>query len=171
MLMPERLESHLDQNHVAYSLILHRPTYSAQVSASVMHVPGKEVAKTVALCAGKKALLAVLPASYRINFEKLSAIVGEKAMLMEEQKCSDLFPDCEVGAVPPFGELYDVPVYMDQALADDPEIVFGAGTLSESLRIGNVDFVRLVRPKICSFAEEAWSISKPRRAQAQGAHT
>ncbi len=154
MLMPERLESHLEQHHIAYSLILHVRAHSAQAAASIMHIPGKEVAKTVALCAGEKTLLAVLPASYHINFEKLSAIAGEKVQLMEEQECNEFFPDCEAGATPPFGELYDVPVYMDQALADDPEIVFGAGTLSESIRMGNADFVRLVEPKICSFAEK-----------------
>lgn len=165
MLMPERLESHLGHNHIAYSLILHARAHSAQVAASIMHIPGKEVAKTVAVCAGDRVLLAVLPASYHINFEKLSAITGEKVQLMEEQKCREMFPDCEGGAIPPFGELYDVPVYMDQALADDPDIVFGAGTLSESLRIGNVDFIHLVKPKICSFAEKDWSSSKLLRTQ------
>ncbi len=163
MLMPERLESHLSHNHIVYSLILHARARSAQAAASIMHIPGSEVAKAVALCAGEQVLLAVLPASYHINFGKLSAIVGRKVQLMEEQKCREIFPDCEDGAIPPFGELYDVPVYMDQALADDPEIVFGAGTLSESLRIGNLDFVRLVKPKICSFAERTWGTSKVAR--------
>lgn len=160
MLMPERLESHLSHNHIVYSLILHARARSAQVAASIMHVPGSQVAKAVALCAGEQVLLAVLPASHHINFEKLSAVVGKKVQLMEEEKCRELFPDCEDGAIPPFGELYDVPVYMDQALADDPESVFGGGTLSESLRIGNLDFIRLVKPRICSFADRTWGISK-----------
>jgi Ala-tRNA(Pro) deacylase len=168
MLMPERLESHLDQNHISYSLILHVPTHSAQVAASLMHFPGKEVAKTVALCAGEKVLLAVLPASYHINFEKLSTVVGDHVQLLEQEKCNELFPDCETGAIPPFGELYGVPVYLDDALAEDVEIVFGTGTLSESVRMGNGDFVRLAKPKICSFAEKAWSAFRLREAQAQG---
>lgn len=159
MLMPERLESHLHQNHIAYSLILHVPTHSAQVAASLMHFPGKEVAKTVALCAGEKVLLAVLPASYHINFEKLSAMAGDRVQLLEQEKCNEAFPDCEAGAIPPFGELYGVPVFLDEALAEDAEIVFGAGTLSESVRMGSADFVRLVKPKVCSFAERAWSAS------------
>lgn len=157
MLMPERLESHLAQNHIAYSLILHVPTHSAQVAASLMHFPGKEVAKTVALCAGEKVLLAVLPASYHINFEKLSSMVGDRVQLLEQEKCNEAFPDCEAGAIPPFGELYGVPVFLDDTLAEDAEIVFGAGTLSESVRMGSADFVRLVKPKVCSFAERAWS--------------
>jgi Ala-tRNA(Pro) deacylase len=168
MLMPERLESHLDQNHISYSLILHVPTHSAQVAASLMHFPGKEVAKTVALCVGEKVLLAVLPASYHVNFEKLSAVVGDQVQLLEQEKCNEAFPDCEAGAIPPFGELHGVPVFLDEALAEDVEIVFGAGTLSENVRMGKRDFVRLVKPKICSFAEKAWSASRLREAQAQG---
>ncbi|MFI5058293.1 MAG: aminoacyl-tRNA deacylase [Candidatus Acidiferrales bacterium] len=73
-------------------------------------------------------------------------------------------PDCEAGAIPPFGELYGVPVYLDEALAEDVEIIFGTGTLSESVRMGNGDFVRLVKPKVCSFAERAWGGSKRRVA-------
>ena len=167
MLMPERLELHLAQNGIVYSLILHRAAHSAQVAASLMHVPGREVAKTVALCAGEKPLLAVLPASYHVNFEKLSAIVGEKVQMMEEQRFEELFPDCETGAIPPFGELYGMPVYMDQALADGPAIVFGTGTTSENVRIGNADFVRLVRPKVCPFAEKNKSVSKQRLARSR----
>jgi Ala-tRNA(Pro) deacylase len=169
MLMPERLESHFDRNHVSYSLILHAPTHSAQVAASFMHFPGKEVAKTVALCAGEKVFLAILPASYHINFERLSAIVGDSVQLLEEERCDEMFPDCETGAIPPFGELYDVPAFLDDALAEDAEIVFGAGTLCESVRMSSADFVRLVKPKICSFAEKAGSGFALREAHAEGA--
>jgi Ala-tRNA(Pro) deacylase len=166
MLMPERLESHLDQHDTTYSLILHAPTHSAQVAASFMHFPGKEVAKTVALCAGEKVLLAILPASYHINLEKLSAIVGGRVQLLEQERCNEMFPDCETGAIPPFGELYDVPVFLDEALAEDAEIVFSAGTLSESVRMSSADFVRLVKPRICSFAEKVWTASTWHEAHA-----
>ena len=169
MVMPKRLESHLNQNEIPYSLILHRPTFSAQVAASLMHVPGKEMGKTVALRAGEKVLLAILPASYHVNFDRLSAIVGDRVQLLEPEKCNETFPDCEAGAIPPFGELYDVLVYLDEALAEDAEIVLGAGTLSESLRMGNGDFIRLVKPQICSFAEKAWSASTLREGLARGA--
>jgi Ala-tRNA(Pro) deacylase len=168
MLMPERLESHLEQNHVTYSLILHEPTPSAQVAASLMHLPGKTVAKSVALCAGERVLLAVLPASCRINFEKLSAIVGQRVQLLEQEKCNEEFPDCETGAIPPFGELYGVPVILDAALAEDREIVFSAGTLSESVRMAKSDFVRLVRPTICSFAEKALGCCQVARSAGLG---
>jgi len=154
MLMPQRLESHLNVNHIPYSLIFHPPADSAQAAASAMHQPGKEVAKAVALQAGNREILAVLPASYRINLEKLSVIVGAKVTLMDEEQFSELFPDCERGVIPAFGELYGVPVYLDEALAEDPEIILSAGTYCDCVRLGNVDFVHLAEPQVCSFAEK-----------------
>lgn len=154
MLMPQRLESHLHRKQVPYSMIFHTPTDSAQMSASVMHLSGKEVAKAVALRAGEGAILAVLPASHRINFEKLSGVLGRRAQLMNEEEFSELFPDCERGVIPPFGELYGVPVYLDEALAEDPEIILSAGTHCDSVRLGNVDFMHLAEPQVCSFAEK-----------------
>ncbi|MBZ5659356.1 MAG: YbaK/EbsC family protein [Acidobacteriia bacterium] len=152
MTMPSRLKAHLEQAHVSYTRIPHIPARSSQYAASLLHVPGREVAKTVALRAGKQVVLAVLPASYRVDLEKLAGLVGAPVQLIGEEECSELFPDCQSGAVPPFGELYGLPVYLDEALAEDPEIVFSAGTLSDGIRMGNADFVHLVKPRICSFA-------------------
>ncbi|MBZ5699890.1 MAG: Hsp20 family protein [Acidobacteriia bacterium] len=152
--MPSRLKSHLDQAKISYSQISHALTYSAQDAASIMHVPGKEVAKTVMLRTGEKTLLAVLPASFQINMNKLASIVGSGVRLATEAECNTLFPDCEPGAVPPFGELYGLPVYLDESLAEDPEIVFSVGTHSDAIRMGSADFVHLAKPKICSFADE-----------------
>jgi len=153
MTMPVRLKAHLDQIHVSYEPVFHAPTYSSEYTASVLRVPGKEVAKTVVLRAGEKMLLAVLPAPYHINLKKLAAVVGDSVQLVEQQECNKLFPDCEPGAVPPFGELYGLPVYLDESLAEDPEILFSAGTRCDAIRMGNLDFVRLAKPRICSFAE------------------
>ena len=154
MLMPRRLESHLNRKQIPYSMIFHSPADSAQVAASAMHLPGKDVAKAVALQAGGREILAVLPASHRINFEKLSAIVGAPVRLMDEEAFSEVFPDCERGVISPFGELYGVPVYLDEALAEDPEIILSAGTHSDCVRMGSVDFVQLAEPRVCSFAEK-----------------
>ena len=154
MLMPRRLESHLDVKHIPYSMIFHAPADSAQMAASAMHLPGKAVAKAIALRAGTREILAVLPASHRINFEKLSAIAGAEVRLLDEETFSELFPDCERGVISPFGELYGVPVYLDEALAEDPEIVLSAGTHCDCVRMGSVDFVQLAEPQICSFAEQ-----------------
>ena len=155
MSISTRLKSVLETNHIEYSPISHVPTYSAQFAAAVMHAPGKDVAKTVVLRSGKTNLIALLPAPWHINLQKLGAVVGAPVGIVEEQECNKLFPDCEPGAVPPFGELYGLPVYMEAALAADPEIILSAGTHSDAIRILSADFIRLVKPKICSFAERA----------------
>lgn len=152
MTMPARLKAHLDQTHVSYEPVFHIPTYSAQSIASALHVPGKEVAKTVVVQAGGDTLLAVLPAPYHINLKKLAAVVRAPVRLLEEQEYYKLFPDCEPGEISPFGELYGLPVYLDEALSEDPEILFSTGTHCDAIRMGNLDFVRLAKPRICSFA-------------------
>jgi Ala-tRNA(Pro) deacylase len=154
MTIPARLTAHLEQSHAAYFPIHHTPARSSQYTASLLHVPGKHVAKTVALRAGEQILLAVLPASYHVNVEKLGAAVGGPVKLIDEEECYQLFPDCQPGAIPPFGELYGFPVYLDAALAQVREIIFSAGTLSDAIRMGNTDFVYMVKPRICSFADE-----------------
>src|SRR5437879_11742519 len=104
MLMPRRLESHLNVKHVPYSMIFHAPTNRAQMAARAMHLPGREVAKAVALEAGDRKLLAVLPASYRINCQKLSAIVGGKVQLMDDDTFTEVLPACGRGVVSACGE-------------------------------------------------------------------
>jgi Ala-tRNA(Pro) deacylase len=153
-MIPPRLKAHLESARVSYAAVTHVPARSAQYAAAVLHVSGKEVAKTVALRSGKQVLLAVLPASYHVNLGKLAAAVGAPVELLSERECYKLFPDCQPGAIPPFGELYGLPVYLDEALAEDPEITFGAGTLSDCIRMGNADFVHLAKPRICSFADK-----------------
>jgi Ala-tRNA(Pro) deacylase len=155
MSMPARLESHLSKHHIVYGRVFHPPIHGAQRTAAVMHYAGKEVAKTIALRTGHKTFLAVLPASHHINLQRLGAIVGGRVHMLDERRSSELFPDCEVGALPPFGELYGLPVYMDQALVENSEIIFCAGKLSEGIRMGNVEFMHLVKPKVGEFAEKS----------------
>ena len=154
MSIPVHLKEHLEKAHASYSPVAHIPARSSQYAASLLHIPGKEVAKTVVLRAGSQVLLAVLPASHHVNLKNLAGIVGTPVELIEEQECYRLFPDCQHGAVPPFGELYGLSVYMDKTLADSPEIIFSAGTLTEGIRMGYADFVHLAKPWICSFAEK-----------------
>ena len=160
MTMPARLKAHLKERHISFTQIPHAPARSSQYAASLLHVPGKEVAKTVALRAGKQVLLAVLPSSYHINMEKLAGVLRAAVTPIDEQECYQLVPDCEHGAVPPFGELYGLPVYLDETLAGAPEIIFSAGTLSEGIRMGNADFVHLVKPRVCSFADSGEATRK-----------
>ena len=154
MTMPVRLKEHLEKSGASYSMVSHMPARSSQYAAALLHISGKQVAKTVVLRAAERVLLAVLPASCHINMEKLGQIVGAPVKLVEERECNKLFPDCQPGAIPPFGELYGLPIYLDGSLAEDPEIVFSAGNLSDGIRMGNLDFVHLARPKVCAFAEE-----------------
>lgn len=137
---------------VPYSMIQHTPTYSSQKTAAAMHVPGKEMAKAVLLEGDGNTYLAVLPASYHVDLERFGKVAGEPVRLAGEEKIRELFPDCELGAIPPFGRLYGVPVYVDVWLALDREIVFPAGSHSNAVRMSYEDFESLARPEVCSFA-------------------
>ncbi len=154
MTIPRRLRQHLDEAHISYEPIFHLAARSSEHIAATLHIPGIEMAKAVVLLAGEKPVLAVLPSSYHINLNRLAAVIGIPVRLADKAECQALFPDCEQDAVPPFGELYGLSVYLDQALADEPEMVFSAGTLWNAVRMGNLDFVRLTKPRICSFAEK-----------------
>ena len=101
---------------------------------------------------GEQTILAVLPGARHVKLEKLAAAVGKPVRLATELEFVDLFPDCELGAMPPFGALYNLPVYMDEALAKDKEVIFNAGTHHDAVRVSYEDFVRLAKPKICAFA-------------------
>lgn len=155
MSMSARLKALLDREHVLYTLMSHSPAYTAQSAAATLHVPGKELAKTVVVRAGDDTLLAVLPASYHVNLKLLAATAGKAVRLATEEEFISLFPDCEPGAMPPFGEIYGLPVYVDKVLTEDEEIVFHAGTHRDAIRMRYDDFSRLAKPWVCSFAEKA----------------
>jgi Ala-tRNA(Pro) deacylase len=152
MSVSTRLKTLLDENHVPYCELPHLTTYTAQGAAATMKVSGKELAKTVVLRAGDDTVLAVLPAPFHASLQKLSDTLGKPVRLATEQEFGSLFPDCELGAMPPFGELYNLPVYVEESLAADEEIVFNAGTHHDAIRMRYADFARLVHPIVCSFA-------------------
>lgn len=152
-----RLRHALALYRLPYSMIQHRPTYSSQKTAAAMHVPGKELAKAVLLEGNGNTYLAVLPASHHVDLDRFSAMAGEPVHLASEEKIRELFPDCELGAIPPFGRLYGVPVYVDVWLALDREIVFPAGSHSNAVRMAYQDFESLARPEVCSFAAKEGS--------------
>ena len=154
MTMSARLKSYLDENCVQYTLMSHSPAYTAQAAAATLHVPGKELAKTVVLRAGDDTVLAVLPASYHVNLKKLGALVGKTLRLASEKEFADLFPDCELGAMSPFGNLYNLHVFADESLAADEEIVFNAGTHRDAIRMGYDEFVQVVKPQVAAFADK-----------------
>ena len=150
-----RLADLLEAEGVEYEVIHHKTDYTALQAAQDTETPGWEFAKTVVLEAGGESVLAVLPAPARIDREKLGAVVGKGvALLADESRMRELFPDCDVGAEPPFGTLYDLPVYVDTHLADDEYITFNAGTHEEAVRMRYSDFERLARPTVCAIVAD-----------------
>lgn len=149
-----KLLQYLDENHIPYQIIHHSKAYTAQQTASVAHIPGRELAKTVIIKAGDKLSMVVLPASYKLDFDLLADSLGVKRVtLAAEREFKDIFDGCETGAMPPFGNLYGMDVYFAESLIDDEEIVFNSGNHTELIRLGIDDFDRLVHPKVlnCSY--------------------
>ncbi len=148
--MPAKaLKEFLDKQKIAYEVIPHARAYTAQETAASAHVPGRDLAKTVmARVEGRMAML-VLPAQYRVDFRVLCDLIGtDDVELATEKEFRTLFPDCEPGAMPPFGNLYDMDVYVAEQLAQEKAIAFNAGTHTELIRMAYTDFERLVSPKI-----------------------
>lgn len=149
-----RLKDYLDENKIKYVKITHSSAYTAQEIAASTHIPGKELAKTVIVRVNDGFAMVVLPASRRINFDQLKDVIGNNEIrLAEEDEFKGLFPDCEVGAMPPFGNLYNLPVYVASALTEDKEIAFNAGTHTDVIKISYSDFEKLVKPTVGTFSE------------------
>jgi Ala-tRNA(Pro) deacylase len=149
----ERMEQYLRENGVGFEVMTHSQAFTMQEVAAALHVPGNQVAKVVVVHADQKMAMLVLPAPYRMNVDKVRALVGaKKVRLAEENEFAELFPDCATGAMPPFGNLYDVPVYVDQSMAEEESIVFRIGTHRETMKIAYDDFRRLVQPTVGDFA-------------------
>jgi Ala-tRNA(Pro) deacylase len=149
MPIPRSVEKFLGDQHVAYSVLHHRPAYTAQEEASVAHVPGWQWAKTVACLADKRPILAVVPAPCLVDFDRLREIAGAKDIrLASEREFGSLYPDCELGAMPPLGPLYGQQVFIDRTLATDGDIVFDAGSHSDAVKVKYDDFARAVRPTV-----------------------
>ncbi|GIV46117.1 MAG: deacylase [Ignavibacterium sp.] len=151
-----RLRSYLDENNIKYITIKHSPAFTAQEIAAVTHIPGKNLAKVVMINVKGKLAMAVLPASYKVNVEELKEQLGTDAVkLAHEKEFMNLFPDCEVGAMPPFGNLYGMDVYVAKALTEDEYIYFNSCTHTELIQMQYKDFEKLVQPKVLEFAHPA----------------
>jgi len=148
-----KIRGFLDEHHVKYVVISHSKAYTAQGIAAIAHIPGQELAKTVIVKLDGALAMAVLPASFQVDLLALKKVVGVKdAALASEREFKQHFPDCETGAMPPFGNLYGIPVYVDEALTRDREIAFNAGTHLELIRMAYADFERLVMPIVLAFS-------------------
>ena len=149
----KKLKDFLDSNNIKYVTLSHSPAYTAQQIAASAHIPGKELAKTVMVKIDGKMAMAVLPASYKVNFNLLKKTAGAKKVeLASEDEFKDMFPECEVGAMPPFGNLYGMEVFVAKSLAEDEEIAFNAGSHTELIRLAYNDFEKLVKPKVVKFS-------------------
>lgn len=152
--MPLRVLSRfLDEHGIKYVTIRHSRAFTTQQIAASAHIPGKEIAKTIIVRLDGKMAMAVVPGSMRVDLERLREIAGAKEIeLASELEFSRMFPECETGAMPPFGNLYGMPVFVAESLRKDQEIAFNAGSHTELLKLAYDDFESLVQPRIGKFA-------------------
>ncbi len=147
------LKNFLDESHVRYETITHSPAFTAQEVAESTHITGKALAKTVMVVIDGAPAMAVLPANQKVELDDLCECAEtDDVQLAREEEFKICFPDCEPGAMPPFGNLYDMSVYVSPDLAEEAEIAFSAGTHADVIRMGFHDFERLVSPHVLRFS-------------------
>ena len=145
----QQLKEFLDQANVEYMCLSHPPAYTAQELAHHVKIAGDRIVKTVIIELDGKMAMLVMPATWRIRWDRLSRILDTDFVdLADEQEFQDRFPDCEVGAMPPFGNLFGMTVYCAESLTEQPELAFAAGSHSESLHMKTDDFLELVQPMV-----------------------
>jgi len=155
----KKLIDYLDDHKVKYISIKHSPAVTAQEIAASVHMPGKEMAKTVMIKVDGKIAMAVLPATEHVDIELLKALTCcENVELAREQEFMDFFPECETGAMPPFGNLYGLDVYVEKNLAQDKLICFNAGSHTEMVRMSYRDYENLVNPQRATFSADHYRI-------------
>jgi Ala-tRNA(Pro) deacylase len=156
MAVVERLRRFLDEQGVSYEVTVHPERYTAQEVAAASHVSGRALAKTVMVKTGGGFAMAVLPAACRMSVQRVRDLLGDPgAAIAGEGEFRDLFADCEAGAMPPFGNLYGIPVYVDDELAVRERITFEAGTHHEVITMRYADFARVVQPRQAEFCAHA----------------
>lgn len=151
----KKLEEFLDSNNIKYVTMSHSPAYTAQEVAASAHIPGKQLVKTVMVKVNGEIAMAVLPASHKVDFDLLKEAIGaSKVELASEQEFTDKFSECEVGAMPPFGNLYGMEVFVTESLAEEGEIAFNSGSHTELIRMSYKDFEVLVKPRTVKFSSK-----------------
>ena len=149
----QKLKTFLDTNHTKYTSLVHSPAYTAQEVAASAHITGREMAKTVIVKIDDKFAMAVLPSNRKVVLQDLRDIAGtDHVTFATEDEFKRLFPDCEVGAMPPFGNLYGMDVFVAPSLEQNEEIAFNAGSHREVIKMGFADFSELVKPAVLDFA-------------------
>lgn len=147
----ERLRRFLEENHVKFVVISHSRAYTAHEIAASAHIPGKELAKTVMVKVDGELAMVVLPGPDKVSIRRLQQVAGsEDVRLATESEFASVFPSCELGAMPPFGNLWGLDVYVDERLAEDEHIAFNAGSHTELVRLPYAEFERLVEPRVAN---------------------
>lgn len=147
------IRDYLDREKVNYSVISHSPAFTAQEIAAASHISGRDLAKTVIVRIDGELAMAVLPANCHVDLDQLRYLThSERVDLATEGEFRDRFPNCETGAMPPFGNLYAMEVFVAEELAEEETIAFNAGSHTELVQMAYRDFARLVRPRVLEFA-------------------
>ena len=152
MRIPKQLIECLKENKVSYEILRHPEAVTAQRIAQAEHVKGRHHAKVVMVKSGDQHLMMVLPADHHIDLEKVEKAIGKPVSMGKEQEFKSLFPDCAIGAMPPLGNLYGVPTYVDRDLAKQDYIVFEAGTHTDAIKISYGDYEKIVKAKVNDLA-------------------
>jgi len=148
------VQSYLDEMGVSYRLSQHPTAYTAQDLASVEHVPGRQVIKPVVVKADGRFVMCALPASYQVDLTALREQLQAKELcLADEQKLNELFPDCELGAEPPIGRMYNMPTLMDESLVADARVTFQAGTHRDAITMSLTEYRRVAQPEMGYFGK------------------
>lgn len=154
MKIPKQLIDCLNENKAGYEILQHPEAVTAQRIAEVEHVKGRHHAKVVMVKSEGKHVMTVLPADHQIDLEKVEKALGQTASLDTEQEFKSLFPDCVVGAMPPFGNLYGLPTYVDKSLSQEDYIVFEAGTHTDAIKLSYRDYEKIVKPRVEDLASK-----------------
>jgi Ala-tRNA(Pro) deacylase len=152
MEIPKQLIDCLAGNKVSFEILQHPEAVTAQRIAQAEHVKGRHHAKVVMVKSGDQHLMMVLPADHQIDLEKVEKAIGKAVSLGKEQEFKALFSDCAIGAMPPFGNLYGLPTYVEQSLAEQDYIVFEAGTHTDAIKMSYRDYEKIVKPKVNDLA-------------------
>jgi Ala-tRNA(Pro) deacylase len=147
-----KLQEYLDANKIKYQMLTHSTAYTAQEIAALQHVPGRQMAKVVMVRTGGKLIMTVLPATHYVDLARMEKMLGGHVELATEEQFRGFFPGCEVGGEPPFGNLFEIEVWVDLSLTKNDEIVFNAGNHRQTIRMRYEDYSRLVTPRVASFA-------------------
>jgi len=146
MEIPKTFIDFLSHNKIAYEILHHPEAFTAQTVAAAEHIKGRQHAKVVMVKSGGQHLMTVLPADHRVDLEKIEKITGQPAVLQAENEFKSLFPDCAVGTMPPFGNLYGLTTYVDKSLTQEDFIVFEAGTHTDAIKLSHHDYERFSEP-------------------------